>query len=100
MKLIYKNCHTFDFSDLFLSCPHCVDLTDQEHFSLPISNNTLFKHLYGNSVTAWYSTHLSIKRAAYYMLKFFVNVGRESFGIIDISPRNLCSYGTEPWCSA
>jgi hypothetical protein len=57
--------HTFDFSDLFLFCRRCVDLTDQEHFSLPVSNNTLFKHLCGNSVTARYGTHLSIKRAAH-----------------------------------
>ena len=55
----------FDFCDLFMFCPRCVDLTDQEHFSLSIYNNTLFKHLCGNSVTSWYSTHLSIKRATY-----------------------------------
>jgi len=57
--------HTFDLSDLFLFCPRCVHLIDQEYFCLPVSNNTLFKHLCGNSVTAWYSKHLSIKRAAY-----------------------------------
>jgi len=57
--------HTFDFCNLFLFCPRCVDLTDQEYFSLPVSNNILFKHLCGNSVTACYSTHLGIKRAEY-----------------------------------
>ena len=35
--------HTCDFSDLFLFCPCCVDMTDQEHFSLHVSNNTMFE---------------------------------------------------------
>lgn len=56
-----RNC---DFSDLFLFGPCCVDLTDQEHFSLPVCNNTLFKHLCGKSLAAWHSTYLSNKRAA------------------------------------